>query len=114
MSNLSDPVIQAIVAARVSLLFDHPFYGNIATRCKLVASDHGQLDVPYEEMIYDPHFIRQLTPDELTQQIKARIDALVEQLQNQPAQPDDLARREFVAALLNASCACGPARVRTH
>ena len=66
-ANMSDPVVQAIVAARVSLLFNQPFFGNLATRmelidatkwCKTAATDGRKL-------YYNREFIKSLTPDEL-------------------------------------------------
>ena len=67
MANMSDPVVQSIVAARVSLLFNQPFFGNLATRmelvdatkwCKTAATDGRKL-------YYNREFIKSLTPDEL-------------------------------------------------
>jgi predicted metal-dependent peptidase len=66
-ANLSDPVVQAIVGARVSLLFNQPFFGNLATRlelvdaskwCKTAATDGKKL-------YYNREFIKALTPEEL-------------------------------------------------
>jgi predicted metal-dependent peptidase len=66
-ANMSDPVVQAIVAARVSLLFNQPFFGNLATRmelidaskwCKTAATDGRKL-------YYNREFIKALTPSEL-------------------------------------------------
>lgn len=66
-ANMSDPVVQSIVAARVSLLFNQPFFGNLATRmelvdatkwCKTAATDGRKL-------YYNREFIKSLTPDEL-------------------------------------------------
>lgn len=66
-ANMSDPVVAAIVAARVSLLFNQPFFGNLATRmelvdatkwCKTAATDGRKL-------YYNREFIKSLTPDEL-------------------------------------------------
>lgn len=63
----SDPVVQAIVAARVSLLFNAPFFGNLATRlelvdaskwCKTAATDGRKL-------YYNREFIKALTAEEL-------------------------------------------------
>lgn len=63
----SDPVVQSIIAARVSLLFNAPFFGNLATRmelvdaskwCKTAATDGRKL-------YYNREFIKALTPDEL-------------------------------------------------
>lgn len=66
-ANMSDPVVQAIVQARVGLLFNQPFFGNLATRmelvdatkwCKTAATDGRKL-------YYNREFIKSLTPDEL-------------------------------------------------
>jgi predicted metal-dependent peptidase len=66
-ANMSDPVVQAIVAARVSLLFNQPFFGNLATRmelvdatkwCKTAATDGRKL-------YYNREFIKALTDAEL-------------------------------------------------
>lgn len=65
--NLNDPVVEAIVTARVSLLFHQPFFGNLATRlkpvdatkwCKTAATDGRHL-------YYNREFIKSLTKDEL-------------------------------------------------
>ena len=66
-ANMSDPVVQSIVQARVGLLFNQPFFGNLATRmelvdatkwCKTAATDGRKL-------YYNREFIKSLTPDEL-------------------------------------------------
>ena len=66
-ANMSDPVVQAIVQARVGLLFNQPFFGNLATRmelidatkwCKTAATDGRKL-------YYNREFIKSLTADEL-------------------------------------------------
>lgn len=66
-ANMSDPVVQAIVAARVSLLFNQPFFGNLATRmelidatkwCKTAATDGRKL-------YFNREFIKALTQEEL-------------------------------------------------
>ena len=66
-ANMSDPIVQAIVQARVGLLFNQPFFGNLATRmelidatkwCKTAATDGRKL-------YYNREFIKSLTPDEL-------------------------------------------------
>lgn len=65
--NLNDPVVEAIVTARVSLLFNQPFFGNLATRlkpvdatkwCKTAATDGRHL-------YYNREFIKSLTKEEL-------------------------------------------------
>lgn len=65
--NLNDEVVHAIVAARVKLLLEHPFFGNLATRlilkeadgwCKTAATDGRHL-------YYNREFIKSLTQAQL-------------------------------------------------
>ncbi len=65
--DLNDPVVKAIVGARVSLLFHKPFFGNLATRlvikdastwCQTAATDGRHL-------YYNRDFIKKLTKQEL-------------------------------------------------
>lgn len=67
MSHSSDPVVQAITQARVTMLLDYPFFGNLALHlrlvdatkwCETVASDGKHL-------YYNREFIKGLTTDEL-------------------------------------------------
>jgi len=62
--DMSDPVVKAIVAARVKLLLEKPFFGTLATRleivdgslwCKTAATDGKRL-------YYNREFIKGLTP----------------------------------------------------
>lgn len=65
--NMNDPVVASLVTARVSLLFNQPFFGNLATRmnlidaskwCKTAATDG-------RNFYYNREFIKGLSPDEL-------------------------------------------------
>ena len=65
--DMNDPIVQKIVSARVSLLFNQPFFGNLATRlelvdaskwCKTAATDGRKL-------YYNREFIKNLSDDEL-------------------------------------------------
>lgn len=65
--NLDDPVVKAIVAARVKLLLEKPFFGTLATRldivdgsawCKTAATDGKRL-------YYNREFIKNLSQPEL-------------------------------------------------
>ena len=65
--NLNDPVVHAIVSARVKLLLEKPFFGNLATRlilkeadgwCKTAATDGRHL-------YYNREFIKGLTQAQL-------------------------------------------------
>ncbi len=67
MAGISDPIVKAITTARVSLLFNSPFFGNLATRmhlvdaskwCKTCATDG-------RNFYYNREFIKELTPNEL-------------------------------------------------
>ena len=65
--NLNDPIVSAIVEARVYLLLNHPFFGNLATRLQLVdatkwcptAATDGR------KFYYNREFIKKLTRQEL-------------------------------------------------
>ena len=67
MTDMNDPVIKAIVKARVQLYFTQPFFGNLATRmhlidatkwCKTAATDGRNL-------YYNREFIKSLEPQQL-------------------------------------------------
>lgn len=66
MSQLGDPIYDAIVGARVQLLFDLPFFGTLASRlilveapwCKTAATDG-------RHFYYNREFIKSLTKEEL-------------------------------------------------
>ncbi len=67
MIDLNDPVVKEIVSARVYLLFNQPFFGNLATRLQLVdatgwcptAATDGR------KLYYNRDFIKKLTRNEL-------------------------------------------------
>lgn len=68
MVSINDPIVKAITTARVGLLFNSPFFGNLATRmhlidaskwCKTAATDG-------RNFYYNREFIKSLTPNELT------------------------------------------------
>ncbi|RYY05586.1 MAG: hypothetical protein EON55_25925, partial [Alphaproteobacteria bacterium] len=67
MADINDPVYQLIVAARVQLLFDKPFFGNVAARLILVdATDWcATAATDGRHMYYNREFIKSLTKDEL-------------------------------------------------
>lgn len=64
---MSDPVVDEIVKARVSLLFNQPFFGVLATRLKLVDASKWckTAAVDGRHLFYNREFIKSLTPDEL-------------------------------------------------
>lgn len=66
-TNMSDPVVQSIVAARVSLLFNQPFFGNLATRMELVDASKWCKTAATDgrKIYYNREFIKALTPEEL-------------------------------------------------
>lgn len=59
-----DPIIDKIVVARVGLLLRHPFFGNMATRMKLVdASDWCQTAATdFRNFYYNREFFEKMTP----------------------------------------------------
>ncbi len=67
MANMNDPIVKAIVEARVNLLLNHPFFGNLATRLQLVdgtdwcptAATDGR------RFYYNREFIKSLNKEEL-------------------------------------------------
>ncbi len=65
--NLNDPVVQSIVAARVRLLFNYSFFGNLATRLELVDASKWckTAAVDGRRLFYNREFIKSLTEDEL-------------------------------------------------
>lgn len=64
---MSDPVVDEIIKARVSLLFNQPFFGVLATRLKLVDASKWckTAAVDGRHLFYNREFIKALTPDEL-------------------------------------------------
>lgn len=67
MVNLTDPVVKAITTARVNLLFNAPFFGNIATRLELVDASKWckSFATDAKHFFYNREFIKALTPNEL-------------------------------------------------
>jgi len=63
MSHL-DPIVDKIIIARVGLLLRHPFFGNMATRMKLVdASDWLQTAATdFRNFYYNREFFEKMTP----------------------------------------------------
>lgn len=62
-----DPVVQAIIAARVSLLFNQPFFGMLATRLQIVDASKWcpTAAVDGRHLFYNREFIKGLSQDEL-------------------------------------------------
>ncbi|KQN09097.1 hypothetical protein [Sphingomonas sp. Leaf28] len=109
MLKMSDPVIQAIVQARVALLFDDPWYGNLVTRLEVVAANEvDAVHVGYRELRYNQEAVRHMTPPQLTACLREGIDALIAGLAGPPISTDDqVPRQEFIAAVINANVATG-------
>jgi predicted metal-dependent peptidase len=65
--NMNDPVVQTIVGARVRLLFNYAFFGNLATRLELVDASKWckTAAVDGRRLYYNREFIKSLTEDEL-------------------------------------------------
>ena len=66
-SDLNDPIKKEIIAARISLLFTHPFIGNIATRLQLVDATNWLPTAATDgrRLYYNREFIKSLTKNEL-------------------------------------------------
>lgn len=62
-----DPVVDKIVVARVGLLLRHPFFGNMATRMKLVdASDWcPTAATDFRNLFYNREFFEKMTPQQV-------------------------------------------------
>ena len=67
MSHHLDPVIDKIIVARIGLLLRHPFFGNMATRLKIVdASDWCQTAATDgRNLFYSRPFFEKLSPKEV-------------------------------------------------
>jgi predicted metal-dependent peptidase len=67
MSSLDDPIVKALTAARVSLLFNAPFFGNLATRMQLVQADGWCKTAATDgrNFYYNREFIKSLTPEQV-------------------------------------------------
>lgn len=67
MSDLSDPVYHEIVAARVKLLFEQPFFGNLAARLKAVDATSwcNTAATDGRHLFYNREFIKSLDRPEL-------------------------------------------------
>ncbi len=65
-ANLSDPIVKAITTARVKMLFNMPFFGNIATRLELVETQWCKsFAVDGRHFFYNREYIKDMTPDQL-------------------------------------------------
>ncbi|WP_379921751.1 hypothetical protein [Erythrobacter sp. R86502] len=64
---MNDPVVQALVAQRVALLFEEPFIGNLATRLELVAAPAQTriLTTDGLRLYYQPALVRAASRDAL-------------------------------------------------
>lgn len=67
MTDMSDPVVSEIVTARVNLLFNAPFFGNLATRLKLVDATKWCPTMATDGrcLYYNREFIKSLTRSQL-------------------------------------------------
>ena len=64
MAHSLDPIVDKIVVARVGLLLRHPFFGNMATRMKLIdGSDWlGTAATDFRNFYYNREFFEKMTP----------------------------------------------------
>ena len=60
-------IVEKLVTARVALLIRHPFFGNLATRMKLVDSTEwvSTLATDGRNFYYNNDFVNELTPNEV-------------------------------------------------
>jgi predicted metal-dependent peptidase len=67
MTDMNDPVVAAIVSCRVSLLFNQPFFGNLATRMKLIDATKWCKTAATDgrNFYYNREFIKALEPQQL-------------------------------------------------
>jgi len=67
MPNFSDPIIKAITTARVRMLFNQPFFGNIATRLEVVDASKWceSFATDGKHFFYNRDWIKTVTQDEL-------------------------------------------------
>ena len=67
MSNISDPIYRLLVETRVQLLFDKPFFGNLAARLILVDASSwcNTAATDGKHLFYNRDFIKSLSKDEL-------------------------------------------------
>ena len=56
---------QRLVRARTQLLLNHPFFGTLAVRLKLLAGDLPTMATDGRRIVYNPQFVQQLKPAEL-------------------------------------------------
>lgn len=56
---------QRLVRARTQLLLNHPFFGTLAIRLKLVPGDLPTMATDGRRIVYNPQFVQQLKPAEL-------------------------------------------------
>lgn len=64
---MKDPIVEKIVVARVSLLMRHPFFGNLATRMKLIdATDWCQTAATdFKNLYYNRNFFEAMSEREI-------------------------------------------------
>jgi predicted metal-dependent peptidase len=67
MADLNDPVVVALTQARVTLLFNQPFFGNLATRLNLIDASKwcSTAATDGRNLYYNREFIKGLKPEEL-------------------------------------------------
>ena len=56
---------QRLVRARTQLLLNHPFFGSLAVRLKLLPGDLPTMATDGRGIVYNPQFVQQLKPAEL-------------------------------------------------
>lgn len=86
---------KALVTARVSLLFDHPFFGNLATRLRLVEADEwcGTIASDGAHLYYSSEHVLASTPDQRVRSIADLVLHMVLGHDEAPRDPDRSALR---------------------
>lgn len=77
LNSLTDPAIQAIIAARVSILFDSPDHGRLATGLELVEVEYRNgLYADTGQLKFNRNFALGLTTSELVNALRHQIKLL--------------------------------------
>ena len=56
---------QRLVRARTQLLLNHPFFGTLAVRLKLLPGELPTMATDGRRIVYNPQFVQRLKPAEL-------------------------------------------------
>ncbi|KQO79469.1 hypothetical protein ASF29_23450 [Rhizobium sp. Leaf262] len=113
---MHDICIRVLTTARVSLLFDAPFFGNLVTRMALISDDKcSNMRGHFFALTFNPAFVRSLTPLTLRNRIKLEIlysieermigDTLRSTVQQHPDGETQAIDKDVLAAIISAAVA---------